>query len=253
MGCLLECKHLTKHFGGLVALKDVNMQVMRGEITGIIGPNGAGKTTLFNIIAGALPPTCGNVSFKGQELSEKTVAEVCRLGIARTYQIVRPFNSLTTLENVLIGLSFGRIRPPPFKKRVIEAMDILNLMGLEGRANNAADTLTLVEKRYLEIARAMATSPEILLLDEVLSGLGPAETVHAMKTIRQIQCLGVTVIMIEHVLKVIMELCGRVIVLHYGVKIADGAPEEVTKNPTVVKAYIGNCEMNDRRRAECSK
>ncbi len=246
MTYLLECKGVTKNFGGLGALKDINIQVTKGEIIGIIGPNGAGKTTLFNIIAGALPPSYGKVFFKGHEISEKPAAEVCRLGIARTYQIVRPFNSLTTLENILIGLSFGRIKPPTYKKRIIEAMNILTFMGLETKANNAAETLTLVEKKYLEMARAMATSPEILLLDEVLSGLGPAETVHAMDTIRQIQAFGVTVIMIEHVLRVIMELCHRVIVLNYGVKIAEGRPSKVASNPEVVEAYIGNFGMDEQ-------
>jgi len=246
MTYLLECEGVTKNFGGLVALKDITIQVMKGEIIGIIGPNGAGKTTLFNIIAGALPPSYGKVFFKGQEISEKPASEICRLGIARTYQIVRPFNSLTTLENILIGLSFGRINPPAYKKRVMEAMNILTFMGLGTKANNAAETLTLVEKKYLEMARAMATSPEILLLDEVLSGLGPAETVRAMDTIREIQAFGVTVIMIEHVLRVIMELCHRVIVLNYGVKIAQGEPNEVANNPRVVEAYIGNVEMGEQ-------
>lgn len=246
MSYLLECKNITKNFAGLVALKEVYIQVVKNEIIGVIGPNGAGKTTLFNIIAGALKPTHGKVFLKGKEVSKKTVAELCRLGIARTYQVVRPFNSLTALENVLIGLSFGRMYPPAFKKRVNEAMDILALMGLEKKANNAANTLTLVEKKYLEIARAIATSPEILLLDEVLSGLGPAETLHAMKTIRQIQDFGVTVIMIEHVLKIIMGLCERVIVLDYGMKIAEGTPEEVADNPEVVKAYLGDFEMNEQ-------
>jgi branched-chain amino acid transport system ATP-binding protein len=246
MSYLLECKNITKNFAGLVALKEVYIQVMKNEIIGVIGPNGAGKTTLFNIIAGALKPTHGKVFLKGKEVSKKTVAELCRLGIARTYQVVRPFNSLTALENVLIGLSFGRMHPPAFKKRVNEAMDILAFMGLEKKANNAADMLTLAEKKYLEIARAIATSPEILLLDEVLSGLGPAETLHAMKTIREIQDFGVTVIMIEHVLKVIMGLCERVIVLDCGMKIAEGTPEEVADNPEVVKAYLGDFEMNEQ-------
>jgi len=245
MTYLLECKKIAKNFGGLEALKDINIRVMEGEILGIIGPNGAGKTTLFNIISGAMPPTYGEVFFKGEGLSEMSAAQVCRLGIARTYQIVRPFNSLTTLENVLIGLSFGRIHPPSHDKRITEAMNILEFMGLGTKANHAAESLTLVEKKHLEIARAMATLPEILLLDEVVSGLTPTEMLRAIDTIRQIQATGITVIMIEHVLKVVMELCQRVIILNYGAQIAEGSPKEVINNPKVVEAYIGKFEMDE--------
>lgn len=245
MTYFLECKNIAKNFGGLAALTNINLRVMEGEILGIIGPNGAGKTTLFNIISGAMPPTYGEVFFRDQGLSGMGVAHVCRLGIARTYQIVRPFNSLTTLENVLIGLSFGRTHPPSHDKRVTEAMNILEFMGLGTKANHAAESLTLVEKKHLEIARAMATSPEILLLDEVVSGLTPTEMLRTIDTIRQIQASGITVIMIEHVLKVVMDLCQRVVVLNYGVQIAEGSPKEVVNNPEVVEAYLGKFEMDE--------
>ena len=171
-------------------------------------------------------------------------ARVCRLGIARTYQLVRPFHSLTALENVLVAISFGRSHPPARDERIAGAMDILEFVGLGTKANKDADSLTLVEKKHLEIARALATAPEVLLLDEVVSGLTPTEMLHTIDTIRQIQSRNITVIMIEHVLKVVMELCQRIVVLNYGIRIAEGNPEEVVSNPEVVAAYLGKFEAD---------
>lgn len=237
---LLECKNIHKSFGGLIALKNIDLRVRQSEILGIIGPNGAGKTTLFNIVSGAMPPSTGEVFFKDQRITGIAPARACRLGIARTYQLVRPFSSLSALENVLIGISFGQSHPPPGKEaRVDQAMAILKLVGLKAKANHASKSLTLVEKKLLEIARALGTCPEVLLLDEVVSGLNPTELRHTIDTIRWIQSSGVTVVMIEHVLKVVMELCQRVVVLNYGVKIAEGSPGEVVRNPVVEDAYLG--------------
>ena len=242
MDHFLECREITKIFGGIKALSDVQLKVEPNSITGVIGPNGAGKTTLFNIISGAFPPTSGHVMFKGKMISGMSPAKICRLGIARTYQLVRPFNSLSAMENVMIGLGFGRGEPMNKKDRVAEAFRILQMVGLEKKVNHAAEGLTLVEKKHLEIARALATAPEILLLDEVVSGLNPTEVSKTVATIRQIQESGIAVIMIEHILKVVMSLCERVMVLNYGVQIAEGSPQDVVRDAAVVEAYIGKSE-----------
>ncbi|EFK08301.1 ABC transporter, ATP-binding protein [delta proteobacterium NaphS2] len=239
---LLECRKISKIFGGIEALTDVDLKVAPNSITGVIGPNGSGKTTLFNIISGALPPTGGDVIFKGKKISKMGPAQVCRLGIARTYQLVRPFNSLSAMENVLIGLGFGRAASMAKKDRVAEAFRILRMVGLEGKMNHMAGSLTLVEKKHLEIARALATAPEVLLLDEVVSGLNPTEVTRTMGTIQQIRESGITIIMIEHILKVVLSLCERVLVLDHGVRIAEAPPEEVVRDAGVIDAYIGKFE-----------
>jgi branched-chain amino acid transport system ATP-binding protein len=247
MSPFFECREISKTFGGIEALTNVDLKVEPNSITGVIGPNGAGKTTLFNIISGALVPTAGEVIFRGKKISGTGPARVCRLGIARTYQLVRPFNSLSAIENVLIGLGFGRAKPFAKSDRVAEALRILKMVGLENKMSHVAESLTLVEKKHLEIARALATAPELLLLDEVVSGLNPTEVTRIIETIQQIRKSGVTIIMIEHILKVVMALCERVVVLNYGVQIAAGSPQEVVSDEAVIEAYIGRFDDTEER------
>lgn len=244
MSTILECRDIYKLFGGLTALSKVNLTVEKGDIFGVIGPNGAGKTTLFNVISGALRPTSGEVFFDGQRITGRESNKICRLGIARTYQLVRPFASLSAFENVLVGVSFGREPLLPAAERLAFALEQLDFVGLGEKADEAAENLTLVEKKRLEIARALATEPKVLLLDEVVSGLTPSEVTTLMEIVRNIQRRGITIIMIEHVLKVVMELCRTVMVLHYGSRIACGSPSEVVSDPEVITAYLGTSQAH---------
>jgi len=245
MGAILECQNINKLFGGLIALANVDFSLEEGDILGVIGPNGAGKTTLFNVISGAFKPTSGEVLFRGKRITGLGSNRICRMGIARTYQLVRPFASLTALENVLVGISFGRESLPPSNERVAGALSELNFVGLGAKADEEAANLTLVEKKRLEIARALATEPRVLLLDEVVSGLTPSEVVTVIETIREIRRRGITVVMIEHVLKVVMELCRTIMVLHYGTRIAYGSPTEVVQDPQVISAYLGTPQVHE--------
>ena len=233
---LLEVKGLTKHFGGLRAVHDLSFQVNAGEILGLIGPNGAGKTTAFNLIAGFIRPTAGQILLEGEDLVGMKPYAVTRRGIARTFQIVKPFKKLPVLENVALA-AFLRFRSR--SEAESEARNVLERMGLGSKLSAAASDLTLSEQKRLEMARALATRPKLLLLDEPMSGLNATEIEQATRLVTDICQEGVTVIWVEHVLKAIMIASHRVVVISQGQKIADSSPHQVVNNPAVISAYLG--------------
>jgi branched-chain amino acid transport system ATP-binding protein len=237
MAPLLSLESATKRFGGLIANRDVSLAIEPGEIVGLIGPNGAGKTTLFNCITGYMHPDAGRIVFGGADVTHTRPERICHLGVARTWQVVRAFGRMTALENVVCG-ALQRTN------RVVEARSragaLLEFTGLRDKAGMAAATLTLADKKRLEIARALATRPRLLLLDEAMSGLTPLETTAAVQLVRRIhEELKVTICVVEHVMEVVMPLSHRVVVLDYGVKIADGPPEGVVRDEQVIRAYLG--------------
>jgi branched-chain amino acid transport system ATP-binding protein len=231
---------VTKRFGGLVALNNVEFDIDEGEIVGLIGPNGAGKTTLFNIISGTFPPTKGTIKFEGKDIAGLGAYKICRLGIARTFQTPKPFPSMTVYENLLAAACFGCTEDKGFSNNKEELNRILEKFGLTKKSMAPAAGLTVFEMRMLEVARALSTKPRLLLLDEVMAGLNPTETANMIKIVRELRDKeGKTIFMIEHNMRAIMEIADRIIVLHEGTKIAEGKPEEVAKSPRVIKAYLG--------------
>jgi len=237
---ILSGRGLTKRFGGLIAVNDVDIDVGRGEILGLIGPNGAGKSTLFRLIAGIMPPTAGTVTFNGRAITRRAAHDVCVAGVAATHQIVRPFREMTVIENVMVGAFFGR-RPRPHGVPAAReaALEALALCALEDRASAPARALNLSGHKRLEIARALATRPEVLLLDEVLAGLNPTETDRTLELVRAINARGITIVMVEHNLRAVRGLCSRIVVLVEGRKIVDGDPQTVLEDERVVTAYLG--------------
>jgi branched-chain amino acid transport system ATP-binding protein len=234
---ILEGKGVTKRFGGLVAVNDVTFQLYRGEILGLIGPNGAGKTTLFSMIAGAFHVSAGQILFKGKEIQNLRADKICSLGIGRTYQICQPFGSMTVRNNVMVG---AFIRYPKIRDAEKKADDVLEKVGLYQRADAMGSELTLPELKRMEVARALATEPEILLLDEVIAGLNPTEVDTFLRLIMDIyRNEKLTIIIIEHVMRAIMSLSHRIVVLNHGAKIADGLPAAVASDRQVIDSYLG--------------
>jgi branched-chain amino acid transport system ATP-binding protein len=236
---LLEGENVTKNFGGLSAVSGVNFYVDEGEIVGLIGPNGAGKTTLFNLISAAFEPKPGEIRFKGKKINGLSSYQICRLGIARTFQTVKIFGSMPVIDNVRIGSLFGAQKRLSAKEANNAAIESLEFVGLADAAQAPARDLTLSSQKRLEVARALATKPTLLLLDEIMAGLNQTELNQAMELVKKIQVKGITVIMIEHVMKAIMNICSRIIVLHHGQKIAEGTPQEVANSKTVIEVYLG--------------
>jgi branched-chain amino acid transport system ATP-binding protein len=236
---ILDGDGVTKYFGGLAAVSDVDFFVDQGEVVGLIGPNGAGKTTLFNLISAALVPKPGIIKYKGKNIVGLKPYKICRMGIARTFQTVKTFTNLPVFENVRIGSLFGTSVKMSAAEADGEATACLDFVGLSGVRDVPARDLTLANQKRLEVARALATRPELLLLDELMAGLTHTEVAQAMELVKKIRDRGITIVMIEHVMKAIMNVCDRIIVLHHGKKIAEGTPKEIANSKTVIEVYLG--------------
>jgi branched-chain amino acid transport system ATP-binding protein len=236
MTALLEVDTVSRRFGGLLAVDNVSFGLKEGGITALVGPNGAGKTTCFNLIAGAFGPSSGNIKFRGRIISGLPSEEVCRLGIGRTFQIVRPMRDMTVIENAMVGAfswtrSVGEARDA--------AREALEIVGLGDRSGSGVGELTLPDRKMLEMAKALSTRPQLLLLDEVMAGLRPAEATSAVAVLRRLVEKGLTILLVEHVMRIVMEAAQHVIVLHHGAKIAEGSPSYIVNHPQVIAGYLG--------------
>jgi branched-chain amino acid transport system ATP-binding protein len=246
----LSIENVAMYFGGLHALDDVSFEVERGSVLGLIGPNGSGKTTLMNVVSGVYKPTYGNVRFNGKRIADVPTYAVCRLGIARTFQVVKPFANLTVLENVAVGAMYGRNGNRRGARASFErARELLEIVGLARVAKRNASDLTIPDRKRLEVAKALALDPEVLLLDEVMAGLNATEVEEALDLLRTVNSRGVTLIVVEHLMKAIVSISTTIVVLAEGKKIAEGAPAEVLASPRVIEAYLGT-RYAERQRAQ---
>jgi len=236
---ILEGEGVSKYFGGLAAVSNVDFHVDQGEIVGMIGPNGAGKTTLFNLISASLVTKRGVIRYKGEKITGLKPYQICRMGVARTFQSVKIFANMPVLENVLLGSLFGASTRVSSADAASEATESLEFVGLSAMGAAPARDLTLANQKRLEVARALASKPELLLLDELMAGLNPTEVAQAMELVARIRDRGITIFMIEHVMKAIMSVCDRIMVLHHGEKIAEGTPQEISTSKKVVEVYLG--------------
>jgi branched-chain amino acid transport system ATP-binding protein len=244
VGALLEIHEVCKSFGGLQALNKVSLAVEAGEIIGLIGPNGSGKSTLFNVITGTLPSSSGTIHFSGDNITRLRAHDVSKRGIARTFQAVRPFMNLTVLQNVVVACLYGHSTIATNAEATKQAMQILEQVGLADKAQLQANQLNVMSRKWLEIARALATQPSLLLLDEFMAGLNATEVQQAVEFVRRLKAQGMTVIIVEHIVKAITSCSDRIVVLNAGAKIAEGLPSEVVENEAVISAYLGTAHVH---------